>query len=207
MEEILASIRKIISEDQQPEPAKAAPAPAAAKPAPQKMQPAPEPIAVAVAPAAAPLDLDVLELTEELPEDEPVMPVMPVRQAAPPPPPPPPPPIENDVIFESVAPPPAKELAMDDDLISDSTRHAVGRAFANLNGERSAAAPVGIGLEAVFVRAVEDALQHWVDGHSAEMMDNLKPLIRAWMDEHLPPLIEAAVAKEIARSAEMARKR
>jgi cell pole-organizing protein PopZ len=38
-------------------------------------------------------------------------------------------------------------------------------------------------------------------------MDNLKPLIRAWMNEHLPALIEAAVVKEIARSAENARKR
>jgi cell pole-organizing protein PopZ len=32
-------------------------------------------------------------------------------------------------------------------------------------------------------------------------MDQLRPLIRAWMDEHLPPLIEAAVIKEITRAA------
>jgi len=100
---------------------------------------------------------------------------------------------------------------MDDDLISDSTRHAVGRAFKSLNGDASDYAPKGGSLEAIFMRAVHDAfeptLQNWIDGHSAEIMDNLKPLIRAWMDEHLPPLIEAAVIKEIARSAEHARKR
>ncbi len=200
MEEILASIRKIISEDQPPEPAKPA-----AKLAPVKAQPPPEPVPVrALVPVAAPsppaAELDVLELTEEVPDEEPLAPA--AAPAAP---------LENDIAFETIAPPPAEEPAMDDDLISDSTRHAVGRAFANLNGETTEFVPKGGGIEAIFVRAVQDALQpqlqHWIDSHSTDIMDNLKPLIRAWMDEHLPTLIEAAVAKEIARSADLARKR
>jgi|SRR5882672_10867993 len=201
MEEILASIRKIISEDQQPEPAKPA-----AKPAPVKAQPPPEPAPVrAAAPIAPPppqqeAELDVLELTEELPDDEPLE--LPPASA---------PVLENDIAFETIAEPPREESAMDDDLISDSTRHAVGRAFASLNGETSDYAPKGGGIEAVFVRAVQDAfqpaLQHWIDGHSVDIMENLKPLIRSWMDEHLPALIEAAVVKEISRSADLARKR
>jgi cell pole-organizing protein PopZ len=205
MEEILASIRKIISEDQQPEPARPAP-----MPAPVKAQPAPEPEPIAIraaAPVAAPppppaAELDVLELTEEVTDDEPLEP--PASRA---------PLLENDIAFENIAPPPREEPAMDVDLISDSTRHAVGRAFANLNGEKSEFAPRSGsgGIEAIFVRAVQDAfqptLQHWIDGHSTDIMDNLKPLIRAWMNEHLPALIEAAVVKEIARSAENARKR
>jgi cell pole-organizing protein PopZ len=203
MEEILASIRKIISEDQQPEPVRPAPtlAPVKAQPAP-----APEPIAIrAAAPVAAPppppaAELDVLELTEEVTDDEPLEP--PASRA---------PPLKNDIAFENIALPPREEPAIDGDLISDSTRHAVGRAFANLNGEKSEFAPRSGGVEATFIRAVQDAfqpaLQHWIDSHSTDIMDNLKPLIRAWMDEHLPALIEAAVVKEIARSAENARKR
>lgn len=204
MEEILASIRKIISEDQQPEPAKPAAALAPVKP----QAAAPEPISIrAVAPVAAPppppaAELDVLELTEDEIHDELVE--LPTAAA---------PVLENDIGFETIAPSPREEPAMDHDLISDSTRHAVGRAFANLNGEKSEFAPRSGsgGIEAIFVRAVQDAfqpaLQHWIDSHSTDIMDNLKPLIRAWMDEHLPALIEAAVVKEIARSAENARKR
>jgi len=197
MEEILASIRKIISEDQQAAPAK----PAAAKPIAAPAKPAPEP--VAAAPAAAP-ELDILELTEEVKDDPPVPAAQVVKGE-------PAPIAQNDVAFETIEEPPQAEPAMEDDLISDSTRHAVGRAFANLNGESSDFAPKGGSLEAVFTRAIQEAfepvLHEWVDAHSTEVMDNLKPLIRAWMDENLPPLIEAAVVKEIARSAERARKR
>jgi len=54
----------------------------------------------------------------------------------------------------------------------------------------------GIGARAV---VIQPELQHWIDSHSTDIMDNLKPLIRAWMDEHLPTLIEAAVASPQAR--------
>jgi uncharacterized protein len=68
MEEILASIRKIISEDQPAEGAK----PAAARPAPAKAAPIVEaaPARAAPAPVAA-ADLDVLDLTDEIPDEEP----------------------------------------------------------------------------------------------------------------------------------------
>ena len=65
MEEILASIRKIISEDQ-PDAAKAAPAPsptAAPEPPPP---PPPTPVQ-----AAAPIEADVLELTDEVKDEQP----------------------------------------------------------------------------------------------------------------------------------------
>ena len=185
MEEILASIRKIISEDQ-PEAAPAAkPAPAAAPPA---------------APMAAVVEEEILTLTEE------------VKEEAPPAAEPPPPPsraFEDDVAFAAVEEP-APEA--DEDLISESTRDKVERVFDTLEEEEAPApapmpmpAPSGSGVEAVFTRAVKEAfaptLQNWVGGHQAEIMDQLKPLIRAWMDEHLPPLIEAAVKKEISRAA------
>ncbi len=65
------------------------------------------------------------------------------------------------------------------------------------------AAPTGGTLDALFTHAVQDAfsptLQEWVDSHHGEIMDELRPMIRTWMDENLPQLIEAAVAREIGR--------
>ena len=138
MEEILASIRKIISEDQ-PEAGKSTP------------QPAPEPMKAA-APVPKPAEPDVLELTEEVVEEVPA----PAHAPAPPP-------IENDVVFEAIEEkPPAKEPVMDaDDLISDTTRSAVGRAFASLDGGMPQYSGAGNGaIEAIFVRAVQDAFAH-----------------------------------------------
>ena len=204
MEEILASIRKIISEDQPADGAKAA-----AKPSPVKAQPAPvvEPAPVRFAAPQPTTELDVLDLTDEVPDEAPPAPVL--ARAAPPPPMPAPvaaPVIENDVIFQNIEPVArTKERPMDDDFISDDTRSAMGRAFKNLNGPVPQIALKGGSVEAVFSDAVQQAfrsaLKEWVDDHSNDVMDQLRPLIRAWMDEHLPPLIEAAVIKEISRAA------
>jgi cell pole-organizing protein PopZ len=181
MEEILASIRKIISEDQ----------PDATK------TPAPSARSAPVEPAPAPqAEADVLELTEEVHEEEAVASL-----------PEPEPPIENDIAFETIDEPKAEPDMDPDDLISDTTRTAMGRAFANLDTDdsRSHSASGGGTLDALFVRAIQDAfvptLKEWVDDHHPEIMDNLKPVIREWMDDHLPRLIEAAVTKEIARAA------
>jgi len=203
MEEILASIRKIISEDQPAEGAKPATArPASAKAAPIVEAAAPARAAPALAAAA---DLDVLDLTDEIPDEEPP-PVRVAPRVAPPPVPAPA--IENDVIFQNIEPaaPRIKERTMDDDFISDSTRSAMGRAFQNMNGAQAPAVTLkGGSIEAIFSEAVQQAfrpaLKEWVDDHSNDIMDQLRPLIRAWMDEHLPPLIEAAVIKEISRAA------
>lgn len=201
MEEILASIRKIISEDQPAEGAK----PTAARPAPAKAAPIPEPAPARAAAPAAAADLDVLDLTDEIPDEEPP-PVRVAPRVAPPPVPAPA--IENDVIFQNIEPtaPRIKERTMDDDFISDSTRSAMGRAFQNMNGAQAPQVALkGGSIEAIFAEAVQQAfrpaLKEWVDDHSNDIMDQLRPLIRAWMDEHLPPLIEAAVIKEISRAA------
>ena len=184
MEEILASIRKIISEDQT-EPAKPAP------------QPSLVVRAVAVAAVEEPAsgaEVDVLELTQEVREEEPDMPASE-----------PEPLLENDIAFENVEAEPKAEAPMDD-LISDATRSAMGRAFAHLDrGGLEPSAPAGGSLDALFLRAIQDAftptLQEWVDSHHAEILDQLKPLIRDWMDDNLPSLIETAVTKEISHAA------
>jgi uncharacterized protein len=192
MEEILASIRKIISDDQ-PSDGKTVARPAVR---PQPMV-APEPAAVAQAaePAA---DLDVLDLTDEVADDAPqavtIAPPAPVAA------------MKTEVAVASTEPVSSiTESTMDHDLVSESTRHAMGKAFANTNGQAPQVALKNGSIESIFADAVQQAfrpaLKEWVEDHSADVMDQLRPLIRAWMDEHLPSLIQAAVVKEIARAA------
>jgi cell pole-organizing protein PopZ len=193
MEEILASIRKIISEDG-PE---AAPAPAeAAAPPP----PAP-PAAVEITPPSAPAAIhdDVLELTHEVEE-------------APRPPMPAPPP--EDLVFESVEPAAAPASEGHSDIFSDHTRKAMEDTFASMDEpEEEPAAPVrhaaafapidGASVESVFERAVresfEPVLQQYLADNSDAVITRMKPLIREWMDEHFPALLEGAVRAEVER--------
>ena len=186
MEEILASIRKIISEDTPEAPAET-PAPAAAAAAPQE---------------------DVLELTQEVEAPQPV--------PAPPPPepapvPPPPAPVE-DIEFKTVAPEPAAPAAHSD-IFSDATRKAMEDTFNSIPDEEPETAPVratapiapvdGASVETVFERAVresfEPVLKKYLDDNSAAVIERMKPLIREWMDENFPALLENAVRGEVER--------
>jgi len=184
MEEILASIRKIISEDT-PE---AAPAAEAAPPPP----PPPPPPA-----APAPVHDDVLELTQE------------VEIVAPDPVPAPVPTPAEDIVFENVAP-----SSEHSDIFSDQTRKAMEDAFNSIPDDEPEPAPVrrasspiapvdGASVESVFERAVresfEPVLQKYLSDNSGAVIERMKPLIREWMDEHFPPLLEGAVRAEVER--------
>jgi cell pole-organizing protein PopZ len=61
----------------------------------------------------------------------------------------------------------------------------------------------GASVENVFERAVresfEPVLQKYLSDNSAAVIDRMKPLIREWMDEHFPPLLEGAVRAEVER--------
>jgi len=186
MEEILASIRKIIAEDH-PVSEKAA---------------QPNGVRSERHQNGSQVPADILELTDEVPADEAESFPSPVRAA------------EDDMDSRVDAAPKARAVAPLDDLISESARQAMGRAFAKLDvGSAKQSTSTGGGaLEGIFARAVQEALtpvlQLWVDSHKAEIMENLKPLIRGWMDDHLPRLIEAAVRREIGRlAAERLRRR
>lgn len=226
MEEILASIRKIISEDQA-EPAQAA-APAAApsvRPVPMAT-PAPAPVqAAAPMPMATEIegdggddeDAEILELTlevQEAPEPEPA----PQVQAAAP--------EASEYSTGSSGEAEAAEYdaaATQDEagesdmasegLISDSARRAMSQAFQPLESAPAASAPAnasapgmtslqGSQLEAMFSQAihqaVQPAVQDWVGKNSGNMVQHMKPIIREWMDQNLPELIEKAVKSEIA---------
>ena len=186
MEEILASIRKIISEDT-PE---AAPAAEAAPPPPPPPPPPPA--------APAPVHDDILELTQE------------VEIVAPDPMPAPIPTPAEDIVFENVAP-----SSEHSDIFSDQTRKAMEDAFNSIPDEepepsapaRRTAAPIapvdGATVESVFERAVresfEPVLQKYLSDNSGAVIERMKPLIREWMDEHFPPLLEGAVRAEVER--------
>jgi cell pole-organizing protein PopZ len=216
MEEILASIRKIISEDSTDTPA----APVVA--------------------AAAPAEADVLDLTQEIhdepPAPEPVIvapPPTPVIAAAAPPAPEPvaapeepePAVIENDVVFQTIEEEsPVSEAqgtaAPHEGIFSDKTRKALEDSFASIPDQRPApvaaaaepepaAAPApaadGSSVQDVFEKAVRDSfepvLHKWLGEHSDDVIDKLKPLVRQWMDDHFPALLEGAVRAEVERVA------
>ncbi len=195
MEEILASIRKIISEDS------------------NDAQPAEAPRPAAAPAASASADADVLELTQEVEEPPPPAPkpapepVRPAPIAAAPKP-------ENDVVFETIeepTPPPAAE--MHSDIFSDRTRKAVEDTFANIDTDdddtpHHETSPMpgidGKTVEAVFERAVRESfapvLSQYLQANTDDIVGRMKPLIREWMDEHFPALLEGAVRNEVARA-------
>jgi cell pole-organizing protein PopZ len=168
MEEILASIRRIISEDEPH--AEAAPAEAAApEPIPAaKAEPEPEPVAVATAD-------EVLELTDPLPDPEPEPVVAETH---------------GDLEVRKVAPEPAPEpdveplvaTAIDDEpLVGGVAADQTASAFGHL--ARSIAMPKQ-------GRSLEDVVR-----------ELLNPLLKAWLDENLPAIVQAKVEEEVERIA------
>jgi cell pole-organizing protein PopZ len=210
MEEILASIRRIIADDEiSKPPAKAAPPPAPPQraavpppppPAAPPPPPAPEMTQSDVDAMIAGLDAppggeaseresqDILELTEsmaaprhdnDLPnfqtidgQSDVVFSDAPVQAEPAPPPPPPPPP----------APPPQQQAAPainpERALMSSSTSAAVDSAF--------------------------NALAQTVLVHNARTLEDLvremlRPMLKSWLDDNLPGMVERIVKAEIER--------
>ena len=169
MEDILASIRRILSvEEQEAEAAtEAAPEPA---PEPEP-EPAPEP---EPEPEAAPEPEPELE---PAPEPEPEPEPAPTPEPAPPPPPPMPAPME-DVL--QLTPEMVTSNIISGPTISASTDVLAELARAILNRRDV---------------AIDEAGQNMtLEGMVREM---LKPLLREWLDRNLPYLIERLVKKEI----------
>jgi cell pole-organizing protein PopZ len=171
MEEILASIRRIISEDEPGEggaavPEEAAPEPAAAAPAPFEPEPEPEDdVLVLTDPIAPPPleshgDLDIY--TPDPVEEEPAPPAYEAPPEAPPAP--------------SYAP-----SSIEGALVSDETAYASASAFAALGSAITMPAPG---------RTLEDVVK-----------ELLNPLLKAWLDQNLPRIVEAKVQEEVQRIA------
>jgi uncharacterized protein len=195
MEEILASIRRIIADDDPTKPAKA-PAPVTPKPAaaannqddidamladieplpkvaPTAFKPAPMPVPKPAAPPP-----DVLDLTEAMAATPPPGPSPSFRTID----------GASDVMFserppEKPAEPAARAPfmpggAFDPGLISNSTVAAVDSAF--------------------------NALAHTVLGNNARTLEDLvkemlRPMLKGWLDDNLPGMVERIVRAEIER--------
>lgn len=180
MEEILASIRKIISEDgpENPPTAEAAP---------------------------APVHDDVLELTHEIVEPAPIAPA-PIAHHEPAPIPvedlafetvaPAPAPVtDHSDIFSDHT-----RKAMEDAFDSIPEEHEPEP----VKAPAPVIAPVdGSSVETVFERAVresfEPVLKSYLGDNSAAIIERMKPAIREWMDAHFPALLEGAVRAEVER--------
>ena len=159
MEEILASIRRIISDDQ-PSPAEAAKPVAAVSPAEND-------------PPAVSEEEDVLDLT------------MPVQAAAPviEPRAPSPPPAPVMVAEPAYVPPPMPTVAVaptSEMLISQTTDAAVAQSFGSL-------AHTVLSQNA---RTIDDVVK-----------EMLRPMLKTWLDDNLPLIVERLVRAEIERVA------
>ena len=183
IEDILASIRKIISDD---EPAAveavAEPAPVAiAEPPPAPPEPEADPWAEALAEQAADEDEDddILDLTEIVPEP-----------TAPEPEPEPEPVVEPIVERPPVPQVAAPVVAKDDEaLASPETVHAAADAFARL-AHPEPKQPVPHISSPADGKSVEDLVR-----------ELLRPLLREWIDGNLPVMVETLVQKELQKIA------
>ena len=163
MEEILASIRRIISEDD---------APAEAEPASD-----PEPAPVAEEPA----EDDVLELTDPIEPAAPVESVGDIDIYSPEPEPEPAP---------EPAPPPAPEPS----VASGFSRDEVAETLVGDHASSLAASAFG---------SLSSALLMPKDGRTIEdvVRELLKPLLKEWLDQNLPRIVETKVEEEVHRIA------
>lgn len=169
MEEILASIRRIIADDQATKPADAVP-----EPEPDDVldlaevaQPVARPRAVVPEPEPEPLDFDAIDFDAPAfePEPEPV-----VAAPVPPPPAPPQPAIQAARPRE---PDPESEA-----LVSPATDASVSGAF--------------------------NLLAHTVLTQNARTLEDLvkemlRPMLKSWLDDNLPAVVERLVRAEIER--------
>ncbi len=208
MEEILASIRKIISEDGDEEAPQEAAAPEpepAPEPAPEPEpvpEPEPEPLELDDIEEEEPLELDDIEEEEEPlelddieeepvelelidePEPEPVPEPEPepVYEPAPEPAPPPPPPPVAPPIAASIPP----SVDPEERVVSPFTTNMGAQSFLHLE-------------RAIRMGNAGDTLEGIVK-------ELLKPMLKGWLDENLPGLVERLVEQEIQKMSNQGRR-
>lgn len=183
MEEILASIRKIISDDSSE---------------PQ----------VAPSSGMGASESDVLDLTHEVhegraaaaaPADESESHEAPAEHAAAPS-------VQEAEVAGSQAPSHSSE-----GIFSEKARKVLSDTLADLEPPAEAKAQPGAlpatngsSVESVFERAVHEAfdpvLRKWLADNADPIIQHMKPLISEWLDQHFPAMLEDAVRNEVARA-------
>lgn len=196
MEEILASIRRIISEDDTPETPSAAAAAPEPVPAP-KAEPKPEPVEP-VSPALmdqtpsvqepAASDDDVLELTDryEAPAVETIgdLDVSSADEGSAPEP--------DTAPWSAPEPTSSAQRSSYDSLVGESAAASAASAFAGLHASLKKPEPEP---------AAPTPSLNFASGSTVEAMvaDMLKPLLKDWLDANLPGIVEKQVRAEVER--------
>lgn len=203
IEEILASIRQIISDDEDSPAPPAQVEPAVIHEAVPDPEPEPAPVeaapAQAPAPAPEPVKDDVLELKDPLPEEPaPFMidmedgPEDPVPAAVDLTPPPAPEPAPAPPPKPAPQPEPEPAPMTDASILSDAAKTAALSGFSKLAGGMT----------------MDRGITPHVSGSGATLedivRDMLNPMLRTWLDENLPGIIEKLVQKELDKLARKA---
>lgn len=162
IEEILASIRQIISDDDEEAPAAAA------------EEPEPEPEPEESVESFPEEEEDILELTQPVEKEKPAIEVDLMDHEEPAPPPPPPKMKEPDAAL-----PPMEDFGQE----AIFTRNVENTAYAAISELASKAA-----IERMSGVTIEDVVR-----------DELRPMLREWLNKHLPVLIERLVQGELER--------
>jgi len=174
IEEILASIRQIISDDDEQ-----APPAVSAEPEPI---PEPEPEPVAPPPPPPEPKEDILELKDPLPPPQAAV-IIDMEDA----------PEEEPMVAQTPIPEPQPQPNVPDaSILTDAAKMAALSGFSKLTGtmnmDRGTTSHVSSGGS-----TLEDIVR-----------DMLNPLLRTWLDENLPPIIEKLVQKELDKLARKA---
>ncbi len=190
MEEILASIRRIISEDDAP-PAAEATSPSA-PPAPQPPPPAaPTLVHSAPEPEHYEDEDDVLELNEPAPAPRETHGDLDVFDAPKPVAAAPEPKVDMAGI-RMAAPAPEPRHAPIDDPFSRDTKEPAGGGLVSGSAASAAASHFGALAQSIAMPAGGRTLEDLV-------RELLNPLLKDWLDQHLPGMVEQAVRDEVER--------
>jgi uncharacterized protein len=100
-------------------------------------------------------------------------------------------------------------------FFSDNARKAIDETFARLEpvaedvpsmpqSAHVSAAPAGASVQDVFEHAIREKVgpiaSEFLRMHADEIVERMKPIVREWMDEHFPAILEGAVRNEVERA-------
>ena len=188
MEEILASIRRIISEDGEEEEKPQAAQDKAAEESTPAADGAPAEATPAEAPEPAGAGDEVLELTEEVDADGNVVEAQAPEQAEP--------------VFEASAPAPEPVAEPAAHLETASpTPESAEPLMKNITEDTAAGAFAALASQMGTGVADRNAQQITPAGHTIEdhVLAMLRPMLREWLDKHLPQMVQRLVQREIDR--------
>ena len=224
MEEILASIRRIIADDEVEKPAGLSATPAAFQPEPVAPPPSAPPVLKPVAATPAPKPAMPVELLQDIPPlrtvtpppvaivppviEEPVADILDLTEEMRVPEPPAPIPLRTieaqpDVIFAEPSPEPQPVAPA---MKEEPVQAYVAEPLANVRPTLTASMenPLMSNSTSAAVDSAFSSLAHTVLSNNARTLDDLvkdmlRPMLKSWLDDNLPSLVERLVRAEIER--------